>query len=84
MQERLRKDPAFRAFCERIGDRLRAEREAAGLTQEEAAARIGIAWRHLQRLEKGRANVTVLTLFAASRAFGVEVASFVGDGPDPH
>lgn len=37
---------------------LRDRRKAIGITQEEAAARLGVGARHYQKLEAGHANVT--------------------------
>ena len=57
--------------------RLRAVRERAGLTQEQAAERIGLHAKHLQRLERGGANVTFATLVACAHAYGTAVASLL-------
>ncbi len=57
--------------------RLRAVRERAGLTQEQAAERIGLHAKHLQRLERGSANVTFATLVACAHAYGTAVASLI-------
>ncbi|MBI2395949.1 MAG: helix-turn-helix transcriptional regulator [Deltaproteobacteria bacterium] len=54
-----------------LGVRLRRAREAAGLSQEEAAARSGIDYKRWQRIEAGAANVTVRTLVRAAGACGV-------------
>jgi transcriptional regulator with XRE-family HTH domain len=51
-----------------IGARLRAAREAAGLSQEDAAHRAGIDYKRWQRLESGQVNATVRTLMRASGA----------------
>ncbi|HEY6908338.1 MAG TPA: helix-turn-helix domain-containing protein [Myxococcales bacterium] len=64
---------------ERIGRRLRALRERAGLTQEEAAELAGLHVKHLQRLERGAANATLATLVACARVFAVPLPSILGD-----
>jgi DNA-binding XRE family transcriptional regulator len=46
----------------RIGARIRALRIARGLTLAEAAARMDVDARHLQKIEAGRLNVTLVTL----------------------
>ncbi len=61
----------------RLATRLRAVRERAGLTQEQAAERIGLHAKHLQRLERGGANVTFATLVACAHAYGTAVASLL-------
>lgn len=55
----------------RLGGKLRVLRERAGFTQEEAAEEIGLHVKHLQRLESGRANVTLVTLIACALAYAV-------------
>lgn len=41
---------------ERLGDRIKAVRERRSLTQEEAAAELGIHWRSLQDYEHNKAT----------------------------
>jgi transcriptional regulator with XRE-family HTH domain len=66
---------ALREEQRRLGARLRALREERALTQEQAAERIGLHSNHLQRLERGAANVTLATLVAVSLAYGVSIRS---------
>ncbi len=60
----------------RLGARLRAIREAKGWSREVAAEAIGIHAVHVARVELGTANVTLATLVAMSRAYGVSLAEF--------
>ncbi len=60
-----------------LGSRLRALREARGMTREAAAEAIGIHPVHVARLETGSSNVTFTTLVAVSMAFGVPLAALV-------
>jgi transcriptional regulator with XRE-family HTH domain len=53
-----------------IGRRIRAARESADFTQEEAADASGIDLRRWQRLENGEANPTVRTLDRIATACG--------------
>ncbi len=55
-----------------VGARVRAAREAAGLTQEDAAHRAGIDVKRWQRLEYGEVNVTVRTLVRVAAACKTE------------
>lgn len=64
--------------CE-LGRRLRAAREAAKLTQEEAAAAAGIDYKRWQRLEQGAVNATVRTLTRAAEAVGANFWTLVSD-----
>ena len=66
---------ALREEQRRLGARLRALREERALTQEQAAEQIGLHSNHLQRLERGAANVTLVTLVAVSLAYRVSVRS---------
>jgi len=66
---------ALREEQRRLGARLRALREERALTQEQAAEQIGLHSNHLQRLERGAANVTLATLVALSLAYRVTVRS---------
>ena len=61
-----------------LGARLRAMREARGLTREAAAEAIGIHAVHVARLETGAANVTFATLVAVATAYNVTLATLVG------
>jgi transcriptional regulator with XRE-family HTH domain len=60
-----------------IAARMRAARIAAGLTQEEAAARAAIAYKRWQDIEAGRANTTILTLNRVAAALGVDFWAIV-------
>lgn len=53
-----------------IAGRLRAIRLAQGLTQWGLAER-GVSYKYYQRIEAGRANVTIRTLGRLARALGV-------------
>jgi transcriptional regulator with XRE-family HTH domain len=66
----------------RLGVRLRGLRERAGLTQEEAAELTGLHVKHLQRLERGAANATLMTVVACAQAYAVPLPSiFADDAP---
>lgn len=60
----------------RLGARIRSARQARELSIEQAAERTGIHPNHLQRVETGRANVTVATLVAVSLALDVPLEQF--------
>ena len=66
----------------RLGRRLKAVREARGMTQEQAAGATGIPWRRLQDVEGGRANVTVRTLVRFARVYEVEVDELFRRDPE--
>lgn len=58
-----------REVLEEVGDRLKALREARGLTQTEAAERAGVGRHTLYRAEHGD-NPTLQTLVRLLRAYG--------------
>lgn len=55
----------------RLGERLRAQRTALGLTQEKAAERSGLHPGTLKRIEAGHVNLTIASLLALAVAYGV-------------
>jgi transcriptional regulator with XRE-family HTH domain len=53
--------------------RLRSLRQELGLTQEQAAEKMGLHPKYLTRLEGGGVNATLTTLIAASVAYKVSL-----------
>jgi transcriptional regulator with XRE-family HTH domain len=51
---------------------LRRHRTAAGLSQEALGAKIGADRAHISSMERGRQNVTLITLWHLSEALGIE------------
>ncbi len=64
----------------RLGRRIRALRIEAGLTQEAAAERARLDYKHLQAIEAGQSNVTVASLVGIAKALRVSVADLFGAG----
>lgn len=60
-----------RTILRDLGLRVRELRRHAGLTQEQAAERLGMLAPNYARIEQGRANVTVDTLVRVSNALDV-------------
>ena len=56
-----------------VGDRVRAAREHAGLTQRELAERMGTSQAAIARLEAGGVSATLATLHRVASAIGVEL-----------
>lgn len=52
-----------------LGARVRAMRHAADWTLEQAAERCDMDWKHLQKIEAGSLNVTLVTLVRLSVGF---------------
>lgn len=63
---------------ERIGQRLRARREAQGLTQAELAERVGITDNYLSAVERGVKLPTLPTLDALATALDTQPVELLG------
>src|ERR1700738_5001896 len=54
-----------------IGKKVRRYRKEAELSKEELAARIGVEQGYVSRLEAGKRNPTIVTIWDAAEALGV-------------
>ena len=70
--------PSVRAqeVLDYIGANLYRARTRAGMTQERMAEAAELDLRFLQRVERGKTNLSVLTLVALAEALSVPPASF--------
>jgi len=66
-----------------LGHRLRAQREARGLSVSDLALQAGLSRRYLTEAEAGRANLSVLRLLDLARALGVAVEDLVREADPP-
>lgn len=67
-----------------FGTRLRTIREAKGLTQEQLAERVGMAYQAIARIERGDSdNPTWSTVQKLAEALGVEPNDFQADDDEP-
>lgn len=77
-----RRPPPRRQSPERIfrevGQRIRARRLAAGLTQEEAAHRADIGYKRWQEIETGRHGPALRSLVRIANALGVTIWELMG------
>ena len=69
--EREEFDREAEAFC--LAQTLREERIRAGLTQEQLAEKIGTKKTYISRLENGKADVQLTTLFRIFEGLGRKV-----------
>lgn len=60
-----------------IGDHIRAAREHANLSQEEAALRAGLARHNFNRIEQGHSAARIDSLIRIADAIGVPLADLV-------
>ncbi len=70
--EREKFDADAAAFC--LAETLKEERLRAGLTQEQLAVRIGTKKTYISRLENGKADVQLNTLFRIFEGLGRHVS----------
>ena len=54
-----------------VGRNAARLRKAAGLTQEQLAERCGLSQQYLSKLESGKRNPTVVTLYEIAQGLGV-------------
>jgi DNA-binding XRE family transcriptional regulator len=57
-----------------LAERLKEERKKAGLTQEQLAEKIGTKKSYISRLENGKADVQLSTLYKIFRGLGKRVS----------
>lgn len=70
---------AQKAFFKRLGLRLRKLRSQRGLTLEKTEEHGVKSWKHLQRIEAGEANITMMTLLELSKIYGVHPSDVLKD-----
>lgn len=65
-------DKDTEAFC--LAQTLKEERKRAGLTQQELAERIGTKKTYISRLENGKADIQLSTLFRIFEGLGRRIS----------
>lgn len=60
-----------------VGENVRRIRIAAGLSQAELAARMGVDRSYISGLEQGQRNPTVVTLWHLAKALGAKLQDLV-------
>ena len=70
--EREEFDKEAQAFC--LAETLKEERLRAGLTQQQLAERIGTKKTYISRLENGKADIQLSTLYRIFEGLGKRVA----------
>lgn len=67
-------DARTRRMARDIGRRIRAAREAAGLSQDAVATKIGMTRSNYARIERGATNITIESLVRIAKGIGAEVS----------
>lgn len=70
--------PRYAREVRSLGVRVRALREERGWTLEQAAERCDLDLKHLQKIEAGLLNVTLVTLVRLAVGFRQPIARFFG------
>jgi transcriptional regulator with XRE-family HTH domain len=68
---------------ERLGTRLREEREKRGMSVRGLAREVGVSASMVSQIETGKAQPSVSTLYAITTALGVTVEDLFTASPDP-
>ena len=63
-----------------VGLNVRKARINAGLSQEELAGRMGVEQFYISGLEAGRRNATLVTIWKAALALGIEASALFAKG----
>jgi transcriptional regulator with XRE-family HTH domain len=66
-----------------VGGNVRRLRTAAGLTQAELAAKMGVDRAYVSALELGGRNPTIITLWHLAKALGVRLAELFQERSRP-
>ena len=67
----------FQEITRRIGQKIRAERKKAGLTQEELAERADVHYTFIGAAERGETNLTIKTLIRVAEALETPIEFFL-------
>ncbi len=68
----------FQREARALGGRVRRFRHRKNWTLEETAERCDLSWKHLQKIEGGALNPTLVTLVRLSVGFRLPLRSFFG------
>lgn len=66
-----------KVFLMKIGKRIKELRVAKGISQQELAAEIEYEKSNMSRLESGRVNPKIATLYKVAKALGISVSDIV-------
>lgn len=64
-------------ILEKLGKRLRQLREQKRLSQEELAFKAKLSVYYISRIERGKANPSLETVFSLAKAIGISASSLI-------
>lgn len=70
----------FSQFNKLVGIKIREIRESKGISQQQLAAICNFEKSNLSRIEAGRTNPTLFTLYKISQALDISIAELVNTG----
>ena len=73
----MKNNKEFEKIRLRLGLAVKKYRTARGLTQEKLALQAEMGWRHLQKIEAGEVNATLLTLTQLAKALSVDPSALL-------
>jgi transcriptional regulator with XRE-family HTH domain len=69
--------PALSPATKTFGERVRAQREALGKSQEQLAADAGLHWTFVGQVERGRRNLSLHNILKLAQALRIDPAELV-------
>jgi transcriptional regulator with XRE-family HTH domain len=67
------------SLAAKLGQSLRTQRRATGLSQDDFADRIHMHRAYYSAIERGEKNITLTTLHRVARGFGISMSSLLKD-----
>ena len=64
---------AFPQYLKQVARNIRAARVRRGLRQVDVEEKIGLEYKHYQKIEAGKVNISLETLYRLAKLFKVEV-----------
>jgi transcriptional regulator with XRE-family HTH domain len=75
--------PPISSVAADFGDRVRARREAQGLSQEKLADRCDVHWTFLGQVERGQRNIRLYNLLKIADGLGVDPGDLISGMSPP-
>lgn len=80
MKLKLGSEKLFRELQKRVAANLARIRAQKGLTFEALGASAGLHWRHIQKIEAGESNLTLVTMARLAAGLGVDPLALIIKG----